>query len=700
VTQPLSDDAVLQAVVRGKLLSPEQLWKALEARQGRSLREALREQGLEDDGPLYAYMPTAAPIPRAGAADTAPSTAPQGLDLSRRLGKFALLEKLGEGGMGEVWKAWQLDLGRTVAVKLLLRISESDIARFRREAKLTASLVHPNIASVYEVGEEAGRPYLAMEYVAGQTLDRARLPLRRALEAMRDAAEAVHHAHLRGVVHRDLKPSNIMMDPSGKVYVMDFGLARGAREGPGPSLTLTGELLGTPAYMAPEQARGLLHLLGPRTDVWGLGATLYQLVTGRPPFEGANLGELLERVVGSEVLPPGRLAPGVGRDVDTVVRKCLEKDPFLRYGSAGELAADLDRVLRGDPLLARRPGLLERAGRRIRRAPGLYVLLAFLVGVGGPGSALFLSGRPDPLSGLRAQLRAAQEVGDFAKVTSLYDELQRLDPGDSSLSYEQRRARDRAEQQERKASAADLMRAVREYDSDLHAGVLLGAAMAQDPGSREVRHRLGTLLQPGPARDRLMGPAPRESRLIVRTDPVDAKVQVIPTPPRPPPVLPYLEPFFYSIRVSAPGRSDAWFSVFLEEMESLEVQCSLPSGPAPAGYYFVSDGRKGGVFLSLAPVTWWEADAFRRSQGKTGISSGVQKAVQLDWGEANAYAAWKGTRLPTAAELLAASGPGHPRARIVSEWAAGSEPTVYQTHGSRRAQPNERLAFRLVAATP
>ncbi|KAF0246382.1 MAG: serine/threonine protein kinase [Planctomycetota bacterium] len=291
-------------------------------------------------------------------------------------GRYVRVSRLGSGGMGEVWKGWDRELGRWVALKFLKQDDPAEIARFEREARLVAGLSHPNIASVYEIGERDGRHFIAMQLVPGATLSgRWKGPLRDGVRLLRDASRAVQHAHEQGVIHRDLKPANLMADPAGRVYVMDFGLARPA--GGASSISATGSVVGTPGYMAPEQAEGGPAGVDARADVYGLGATLYEMFTGRPPFSGKDVYEILMKVAGTDPVPPRLAVRGLDPDLDTIVLRCLEKERERRYASAAELADDLDRWLEGRPIVARPASAIYLATKWARRHRALVTVGAF-----------------------------------------------------------------------------------------------------------------------------------------------------------------------------------------------------------------------------------------------------------------------------------------------------------------------------------
>jgi hypothetical protein len=284
---------------------------------------------------------------------------------------YEIGELLGRGGMGLVFKAVQTALKRPVALKLIVsgaHAGAEERARFRTEAEAVARLHDPGIVQVYEVGDQAGCPYLALEYVGGgsldQQLDGTPLPPRRAAQLVLDLARAVQHAHEQGIVHRDLKPANILLTESGVAKITDFGLAKLLDVEQGQ--TQSGAVLGSPSYMAPEQAEGKTRAIGPATDVYALGAILYELLTGRPPFVGASVLETLIQVRTHDPAPPQTLQPHVSVDLAAISLKCLEKNPAQRYPSAAALARDLARFLRGEAVAARKLTVWDQAARLLR----------------------------------------------------------------------------------------------------------------------------------------------------------------------------------------------------------------------------------------------------------------------------------------------------------------------------------------------
>jgi len=299
-------------------------------------------------------------------------------------GDYELLEEIGRGGQGVVYRARQKSLNRTVALKVIGLghwATEAHLKRFRREAEAAASLEHPCIVPIYEVGERDGSCYFSMKFIEGGQLDevvrREPMPIRRAAELTAKVARTIHHAHERGILHRDIKPGNILLDQKGEPHLTDFGLARLVETE--STVTRTMEVLGTPSYMAPEQAVGNNAAVSSITDVYGLGAVLYQLLTGHPPFAGGTTFETVRLVLDTNPRKPRLWNSKLDRDLETICLKCLEKDPKRRYSSALALAKDLERWLKHEPILARRTGVFARGRKWVRRNPTSALLAASLL---------------------------------------------------------------------------------------------------------------------------------------------------------------------------------------------------------------------------------------------------------------------------------------------------------------------------------
>lgn len=288
-------------------------------------------------------------------------------------GDYEIIEEIARGGMGVVYKACQVSLNRLVAVKMILSgqlASPEDVRRFRAEAEAAAHLRHPNIVAIHEVGERGGQHFFSMEYVAGRSLAQMvrehPLSPEQAARYVKTVAEAIHYAHGQGILHRDLKPSNVLIDEADQPRITDFGLAK--RLGSDSGLTLSGVVVGTPSYMSPEQALGS-GSLGAAADIYSLGAMLYDLVSGRPPFRADSPLETLRQVRDCEPASPRVLNPKVPRDLETICLKCLAKEAPGRYASAAEVAKELQRFLEGEPIRARPLGAVARAARWARRHP-------------------------------------------------------------------------------------------------------------------------------------------------------------------------------------------------------------------------------------------------------------------------------------------------------------------------------------------
>jgi WD40 repeat protein/predicted Ser/Thr protein kinase len=351
----------------------------------------------------------------------------------RRFGDYELLEEIARGGMGVVYKARQVSLNRIVAVKVILAwqfAGEESVQRFRAEAAAAACLQHPHIVAVHEVGQQEGQDYFSMDYIEGQNLSALvrdkPLSAARAARYVRIIAEAIQYAHRQGIVHRDLKPSNVLIDITDQPRVTDFGLAKHIT---GDSdLTATGQVLGSPNYLPPEQAAGKLDQIGPRSDVYSLGAILYHLLTGRPPFLAETLPEMLAQVVNAEPAAPRLLNPGIPRDMETICLKCLEKDPHRRYQTAQDLADELGRYLRGETILARPVHVAEEFWRWCRRQPALAGLgfavaaLLIIVAIGSTLAAVRFNRLRAEADRKEAEARLRRYVADMN--VALQDGLQ------------------------------------------------------------------------------------------------------------------------------------------------------------------------------------------------------------------------------------------------------------------------------------
>ncbi len=341
---------------------------------------------------------------RAASRSGDPGTEPVNLPTPKQVGNYDILAEVGRGAMGVVYKAWHRGLQRLAALKMVLAgefASPAEALRFRLEAELAARVQHPNIAQVYEAGIAAdGRPFFAMEFIRGLPLDeyanRNGLDLRARVALVARVCDAVQHAHDQGVIHRDLKPANILVEEDGQPKVLDFGVARAtdADLRTAAGLTRTGQLLGTPSYMSPEQVTGDPAAIDQRVDVYALGVILFELAAGRLPYRlhGLPLAEAARLIVEQDAPRLGSLDPGLRGDVETIVARALEKEPARRYPSAADLAADLERWLAHEPILARRVSGAERVGRwckRNRVVAGLlaavFLLLAAVAGVASVG---------------------------------------------------------------------------------------------------------------------------------------------------------------------------------------------------------------------------------------------------------------------------------------------------------------------------
>jgi hypothetical protein len=325
---------------------------------------------------------SAATVPPDSVARAA--SAPEAGTRVRYIGDYELLEEIARGGMGVVWKARQTSLKRDVAVKMIRNgalAGPEEVARFLREAEAAANLQHPNIVAIHEVGEHGGQHYFSMDYVAGRDLEsllkNGPLSPQRAARYVNIIALAVHFAHQRGTLHRDLKPQNVLIDSADQPRITDFGLAKFMKADSG--MTQSGAVMGTPSYMPPEQAAGRHGDVGPASDVYSLGAILYELVTGRPPFRASSAMSTLLEVLETEPTAPRRLKADIPPDLETICLKCLEKSPSARYPSAQALAEELDRFLKSEPIQARPASALRKMVSWARRHPGVLAAVTSLV---------------------------------------------------------------------------------------------------------------------------------------------------------------------------------------------------------------------------------------------------------------------------------------------------------------------------------
>jgi TolB-like protein len=321
--------------------------------------------------------------------------------LLREFGNYQLLEEIGRGGQGVVFRARQMDLNRLVALKVIgpgQWATAAHLRRFRREAEAAARLNHPGVVPIYEVGEHGGSCYFSMKLIEGGPLDefvrRKPLAIRPAVTLVAKIARILQHAHEHGILHRDVKPKNVLLDAAGEPRLTDFGLARLMETE--STVTRTLEVMGTPSYMAPEQAAGRNAAIGPATDIYGIGAVLYQLLTGHPPFAGGTTYETIRLLLETEPRNPRLWNRRIDRDLSTICLKCLEKDPARRYSSAGALADDLEHWLQHEPIAARRSGFVRRSGKWTRRNPTLAVLaLALVALVAMSGWEIWKAARPE-----------------------------------------------------------------------------------------------------------------------------------------------------------------------------------------------------------------------------------------------------------------------------------------------------------------
>jgi serine/threonine-protein kinase len=488
---------------------------------------ARREQLLQGPCPLNARA--LLPPDEPHTVPTAPPAKPDDALVGRRVGPYRIEQRVGRGGMGSVYRALRQEPYRQqVAVKVLRGGlgGEELVRRFAAERQALADLGHPHIARLLDGGTtDDGRPYLVLEYIDGEPLDRHcdrhQLGTRQRVELLRAVCAAVQHAHARGVLHRDLKPGNVLVAADGTAKVTDFGLAKQGDAG----TTATGEVLGTPSYMAPEQAGGRAKEVSPATDVYGLGATLYELLTGRPPFRGETPLDTLAQVVSEEPVPPGRLHPKLPRDLGTICLKCLEKDPRRRYASAAELADDLGRFLAGEPIRGRPVGRGERSWRWCRRHPGAAALAAavlLLVLGGGGGGLWWRAQRAEQAQARAEQLRAVR--ADLAQVADLLQHWKLAEARTALVRAEARAVggpaplREEVRQMREQLSVADALDRIRLRKATVVDGRFDDASADRDYAAVFRARGLGEVGEPpGVVAGRLRG-SPIRAQLVAALD--------------------------------------------------------------------------------------------------------------------------------------------------------------------------------------
>ncbi len=420
-----SERKLAESLILTSKVSPEEMENCLrERKEGETLVDALVRQGTIRTGELELVLDE---LPSIEADDD--NTFARAV---RKIGRYRVISEIGRGGMGRVYLAYDPHLKRSVALKVM-RIEElEDIARYRRETEIAAGLQHPNIAAIFDSQEEEETFVIAMQFIDGESLDKARLDPRGALKAIAEAARAVHHAHEHGIIHRDIKPENMMRSREDRIFVMDFGVARRIERK--SSLTQTGTVIGTPMYMSPEQAAG--RVLDVRTDVYSLGATLYALIAGRPPFVGASVLDIIQRIGKSEPPKLRAFQPDLHRDVPTLVQKAMRKERIRRYPTALAFAEDIERHLQGDPIEARPVSRFEKCVRHLRKRPWMVNALLFLalaIGVGG-GLAWREKIREERLIDERIAEREKKARRDLAK-ERLELAIQNLDSWDRFLLF-------------------------------------------------------------------------------------------------------------------------------------------------------------------------------------------------------------------------------------------------------------------------
>ncbi|MBI3268815.1 MAG: protein kinase [Planctomycetes bacterium] len=570
--------------------------------------------GLEPSGARSTGEPT---LPRPGPAVRPPRAprpdAPSGASppCGVPFGRHLLLQELGRGGMGVVWRAWDPELRRDVALKQVRAegpLAAAQVERFQREARLAAQLRHPHIVAVHEVGIAEGLPYFTADFIPGEPLAaRMERPLavRLAITWVRAVADALQYAHGRGVVHRDVKPGNILIDREDRPWLVDFGLAKEVRLGGEETaraapLTQSGALLGTPAYMSPEQARGRAADIGPAGDQFSLGATLYHLLTGRPPFEGETLYELLDAIARLEPVPPRARNSRLHRDLETICLRALQKEPERRYATVGEFAADLGRYLDGEAILARPESAWGRLFRRARKHRGGLAAAATAVAfVLAGGGALWRADRGRIEAELEARAICAQaaDASAVAKTGGLAWARGRLETAVSLLPE----------------SPEALLRLglLYEWQGDAaSAEKWYQSALALDPASPRVRFRLGLLHFFTHRKAHLSSAQPESDRLRAQSE---LELSALARDPSTGPYGRLARCTRTVFEWIASGGASGDMTATLEELKGLAESDSLPEAR------FLLAGAQGFLYHPVAAVRLWHVGRLRDPDAALGI---------------------------------------------------------------------------------
>ncbi len=451
-------------------------------------------EDLSIDRPNVRTQPKAGVTVRSGKANVTPPSKSE-----QSIGEYQVKKTLGRGGMGVVYLAHQPSLKRDVALKMILagaHASRQQFDRFRSEARAVAQLQHPNIVQVYEVGDHEGLPYFSLEYVPGLSLDRKLdgkpLTPKEAAQITEKVCRAMQYAHDRGILHRDLKPANILLTETGEPKVSDFGLAKQLDDEGDSASTRTGTIVGTPSYMSPEQAQGLVHQLTASSDQYSIGAMLYELLTGRPPFLGSKAFDTISQVVNKEPVPPCELLEKLPRDIDTICLKALQKSSEKRYANCSEMADDLGRFLRGEPIIARPISLTERAWRWCRRNPFIALpttaaaLLLFLAAAISTWSYFQISAQAAAIAqerdNVEAQRKIAVEKGEIAQREKEEAERQRILANEAKIQAEKNQ---KLAEEQAMIALKNIQFVITDIDN----------RMAAEPGMTELRIGMLQLLE-------------------------------------------------------------------------------------------------------------------------------------------------------------------------------------------------------------